>query len=46
MSCEVKKRNMGDVASLDDQLKQEETTVCVKSEPEDPAEETPNGVKT
>lgn len=37
---------MGDVASLDVELKQEETTVYIKSEPDDTPEETPNGVKT
>lgn len=37
---------MGDVTSLDVEIKQEETTVYIKSEPEDRPEETTNGVKT
>lgn len=37
---------MGDVTSLDVEIKQEETTVFIKPEPEDIPEETPNGVKT
>lgn len=45
-SVRLKKRNMGDVPSLDVEIKQEETTVYIKSEPEDRPEETTNGVKT
>ena len=37
---------MADVASLDEEPKQEESTASVKSETEDTSEETPNGVKT
>lgn len=37
---------MADVATLDDEPKQEESTASVKSDTEETSEETPNGVKT
>lgn len=42
----LKKRNMADVATLDEEVKQEESTASVKSDTEETSEETPNGVKT
>lgn len=42
----LKKRNMGDVTSLDVEIQQEETSVLIDCEPEDRPEETANGVKT
>lgn len=37
---------MADVATLDEEVKQEESTASVKSDTEETSEETPNGVKT
>lgn len=37
---------MADVATLDEEIKQEESTASVQSDTEETSEETPNGVKT
>lgn len=37
---------MADVATIDEEIKLEESTASVKSDTEEPSEETPNGVKT
>lgn len=46
MLCEANKHNMADIASLDEEIKQDETTASIKSDTEETPEETPNGVKT
>lgn len=38
--------NMADFLALEEEPKQEESIASVKSETEEPSEETPNGVKT
>lgn len=37
---------MADVAIIEEEIKQDESTASVKSDTEEPSEETPNGVKT